>query len=269
MSYETITLTLGTAVAELRLNRPDSLNSLSVAMFDEIRDALQRVSADEACRVLLVTAAGRGFCAGGDLAGMAGQMAAASQSREQTGLGSRLGKQMDEHVTPTIAALMEFPLPVVCAVNGVAAGGGFSLALACDIVIAARSARFIQSFVKIGLVPDMGNTWLLPRLIGRHRAMALSMLGQDIDAPTAQAWGMVWACVEDSELDSAARAMAHRLAEQSAPAVRLIKQAINVQDKHTFREQLEVERTLQSQAADSEYFHQSLNAFLTRRSGQS
>jgi len=264
MSYDTIVLRRDNGIAELQLNRPDSLNSLSIPMFREMLDAVQLVAADPAVRALLITAAGRGFCAGGDLAGMIGQMTSADP---QTGtpVGEMMGKNMEQVVNPVVLALTELPIPVICAVNGVAAGGGSSLALCCDIVFAARSARFVQSFVKVGLVPDMGGTWLLPRNLGRGRAMALSMLAQGIDAETAQAWGLIWQCVDDGELLATARATAADLARQPTRTLGLIKRAINTSHRHTLGEQLDVERDMQARAADTDDFREGVSAFLARR----
>ncbi|MEQ5839485.1 enoyl-CoA hydratase-related protein [Paraburkholderia acidicola] len=261
MNYKTITLTIDGSVAELRLNRPETLNSLSLQMFDEIGDALHGLSSDERIRALLVTAEGRAFCTGGDLADIAG---ITGRSGEQS-FADRLGEGMAKHVNPVVSTLMGLPIPVVCAVNGIAAGGGFSFVLGCDIVVAARSARFIQSFAKVGLIPDMGGTWLLPQIVGRPRALALSLLADGIDAETAQAWGLIWQCVDDAALDDTARALSRRLAALPTRTLGLTKQAINTSGTRTLDEQLEVERELQVRSAASDDCREGIDAFLHRR----
>ncbi len=183
MSFETIVLDLAGGVARLTLNRPDRLNSFTVRMHAEVGQALGRIEA-EGARVLLLTGAGRGFCAGQDLADPA------------VVSGADLGEALEDRYNPLIRRLVALPMPVVCAVNGVAAGAGANIALACDIVLAGRSAKFIQSFANIGLIPDSGGTWILPRLIGHARAMGLALTGAPLAAEQAEAWFIIFLCVD-------------------------------------------------------------------------
>src|SRR5580698_3200513 len=184
-SYETILLSLEGGIARLTLNRPDKLNSFNVRMHEEVQRALQSVRGQGA-RVLVLSGAGRGFCAGQDLADRA--VAPGTQ-------GVDLGESIENRYNPLVLSLRDLPMPVIAAVNGVAAGAGANIALACDIVIAARSANFVQAFSKLGLIPDSGGTWFLPRLVGDARAMGLTLLGNKLPADQAAAWGLIWQCV--------------------------------------------------------------------------
>src|ERR1700761_8202890 len=204
-----------TRAATLTLNRPDKLNSFTREMHSELNHALTEVEASSA-RALVITGAGRGFCAGQDLADL----------DFTPGSMSDLGDLIDEHFNPLVRRLQGMSLPIIAAVNGTAAGAGANLAMACDLVVAARSASFIQAFVKIGLVPDSGGTWLLPRRIGEARALGLALTGDKLSAEKAEAWGIVWRVVEDAELQQAAAHLAAQLAQQPARAVVAIKQAI-------------------------------------------
>jgi 2-(1,2-epoxy-1,2-dihydrophenyl)acetyl-CoA isomerase len=183
MNYENILFSTEDGIARLTLNRPDRLNSFNDAMHAEVRDALERVKADTTTRVLLLTGAGRGFCAGQDLSDRAVAPGEAPVD---------LGGSIERNYKPLILGLRALPLPVVCAVNGVAAGAGANIALACDVVVAARSASFIQAFAKIGLIPDSGGTYYLPRLVGSARAMGLALLGDKLSAEDAAEWGLIW-----------------------------------------------------------------------------
>src|SRR5277367_3090216 len=200
MSFETILFETDGAIARLTLNRPDKLNSFNVQMHSEIKQALSRLSASDA-RVLVLTGAGRAFCAGQDLA-----------DRAPGSASFDAGESLDKNYNPLVLALHNLPMPVIAAVNGVAAGAGANIALACDLVIAARSASFVQAFSKLGLVPDSGGTWSLPRLVGNARALGLTLLGDKLPAEQAAAWGMIWQCVDDAEFPAAVEAMAQRLA---------------------------------------------------------
>src|SRR3569833_2235677 len=202
MSYQTILFDVSGGVARLTLNRPDRLNSFNTAMHGEVREALASRKGSDA-RVLVLTGAGRGVCAGQDL----GDRAVAPG-----GAAVDLGESIEKNYKPLVLALWSLPMPVIAAVNGVAAGAGANIALACDIVIAAKSASFVQAFAKLGLVPDSGGTWFLPRLIGNARAIGLAFLGDKLQAEQAAHWGVIWRCVEDAELAPASllRRPAHR-----------------------------------------------------------
>ena len=234
------------------LNRPERLNALTAAMAEALTEALEAAERDRTCRALLLTGAGRGFCAGQDLTEIAEASAA------------EIGDLLDAY-NPVILKLRALPLPVVCAVNGVAAGAGANLALACDIVLAARSASFLQAFAKIGLIPDCGGTWLLPRLVGEARARALSMLAEPIPADTAAAWGMIWRAVPDEELMAEAEALAARLAAGPTAALGLLKQALEESAVNDLEDQLDLEAELQEEAAENPDFAEGLTAFLEKR----
>src|SRR5438105_12159412 len=196
----------------ITLNRPERLNALTVEMAAALSVALDEAEADKSCRALLLTGAGRGFCAGQDLSAIVDASPA------------DLGRLL-EHYHPLILKIRALPIPVVCAVNGVAAGAGANLALACDIVLAARSASFVQAFARIGLIPDCGGTWFLPRLVGTARARALALLAEPLPAEKAAEWGMIWQAVDDERLMEEAHALAARLAAGPSAALTLTKRA--------------------------------------------
>ena len=256
MTFNTLIFNINAGVAELTLNRPERLNSFSLEMHDELRVVMQQIETDKNIRAVLLTGAGRGFCAGQDLT------ARQNDNRDQ---GSRTRASLDENFNPFIRRLRKLKQPVICAVNGVAAGAGANLALACDIVIAAESASFLQAFVKIGLIPDCGGTYFLPRLIGSSRATALAMLGEKISATQATEWGMIWRCVKDEVLMGEARAIAVKLATGPSTALALIKQAMQVSANHTLDQQLDWERDAQGLAANSQDFVEGVAAFLEKR----
>lgn len=251
MSFKTIELAIADGVATLSFNRPDKLNSFTTEMHAEMREALATIQADASVRCLLLTGKGRGFCAGQDLAD---EVASAD-----------IGGTVERDYNPFVLALTSLPMPVVCAVNGIAAGAGANIALACDIVLAARSASFIQAFCKIGLVPDSGGTWTLPRVVGHARAMALTLLGDKISAEQAESWGMIWKCVDDAELMSEALKLAKHLATQPTKGLAMTKQAIHAAATNTLAQQLDLERDLQTAAAASYDFKEGVNAFLEKR----
>src|SRR5579859_6227833 len=201
MSYQNILFENTGGIARLTFNRPDRLNSFNTAMHSEVRDALGRVAGGDA-RVLIITGAGRGFCAGQDLG---------DRAVSPGGTAVDLGESIEKNYKPLVLALRALPLPVIAAVNGVAAGAGANIALACDLVIAARSASFVQAFAKLGLVPDSGGTWFLPRLVGSARALGLALLGEKLPAEQAAAWGLIWRCVEDGELAAVVDELAGQL----------------------------------------------------------
>ena len=234
----------------LTLNRPDKMNALDRPMQDAILRALDAAAHDRDCRALLIAGEGRAFCAGQDLAALADTDARGA---------------IEHFYNPLVRTLRALPMPVVCAVNGVAAGAGANLAFACDIVLAARSARFIQAFAKIALIPDCGGTWFLPRLVGDARARALALLGEPVGAEQAEAWGMIWKAVDDDALMPEAEALAAQLASGPTGAYALIKRALLAAPANTLAAQLDLERDLQQQAASGADFAEGVRAFLEKR----
>lgn len=256
MIFNTIEFAIHEGVATLTLNRPKSLNSLTSEMHGEIRSVMRQVENDDTIRCLLLTGAGRGFCAGQDLGDGAG---------ETGGEIPDVGKLVAKYYNPFISRIMNLPKPVICAVNGVAAGAGASIALACDIVLAASSASFIQLFCKIGLIPDSGGTWNLPRSVGMARAKGLAMLGNRLDAETAEKWGLIWKCVDDDKLQQEAWEMAAHLATQPTLALGSIKKLLHESNSNTLPEQLELERRVMVDLGQSEDYSEGVHAFLEKR----
>jgi 2-(1,2-epoxy-1,2-dihydrophenyl)acetyl-CoA isomerase len=238
----------------LTLNRPDRLNAFNTDMHARLAEALDAAAADETCRAVLITGAGRGFCAGQDLS-----------DRMQSDEPIDLGATLDATYNPLIRRIRSLRKPVVCAVNGVAAGAGANIALACDIVVAARSAKFIQAFVKIGLVPDSGGTFFLPRLIGDARARALAMLGEPVTAEQAAAWGLIWRAIDDDGLRDEAERLAGHLAGQPTEGIALIKEALNASAGNTLDAQLDLERDLQRRAGRTSDYAEGVRAFMEKR----
>ncbi len=255
MAYETILFDVTNAIARLTLNRPDKLNSFNTQMHAEIRQALS-VLPGSGARVLVLTGAGRGFCAGQDLSDRA--VTPGSQAAD-------LGESIDKRYNPLIMTLHDLPMPVIAAVNGVAAGAGANLALACDLVIAARSASFVQAFAKLGLIPDCGGTWVLPRLVGAARAMGLTLLGNKLPAEQAAAWGMIWQCVEDGELAATVDALARQFAAGPTRGLAATKAAIRSSWQHTLAEQLNIERDVQRELGETADFAEGVAAFGAKR----
>jgi 2-(1,2-epoxy-1,2-dihydrophenyl)acetyl-CoA isomerase len=237
------------------LNRPDRLNAFNEDMHVRLMAALDDAEADEACRALLLTGAGRGFCAGQDL----------SNRVFEPGTAPDLTRTIERHYNPLVRKLRALRMPVVCAVNGVAAGAGANIALACDLVIAARSAKFIQAFARIGLVPDSGGTWFLPRLVGPARARGLAMLAEPLPAETAEAWGLIWKAVDDAELMADAAKLAAHLATQPTIGLALTKRALDAAETSTLDEQLDLERDFQGQAGRTPDYAEGVRAFLEKR----
>jgi 2-(1,2-epoxy-1,2-dihydrophenyl)acetyl-CoA isomerase len=256
MSYQHILYEVGGGIARLTLNRPERLNSFNDAMHAEVRDALARVKASGDARVLLLTGAGRGFCAGQDL-----NDRAVAPGAEPVDLGASI----DRNYKPLVLTLRALPLPIVCAVNGVAAGAGANIALACDIVVAAKSAKFIQAFSRIGLVPDSGGTFFLPRLVGSARAMGLAMLGDPLSAEQAAHWGLIWKCVDDGEFAAAVDALLQQLATAATRGLAATKQAIYAAGGNTLEAQLDLERDLQSVLGRSADYREGVSAFAAKR----
>jgi len=258
MSESSILFDRAAGYATITLNRPDKLNSFNDAMHTALRDVIAECEADHAIRAVLITGAGRGFCAGQDLAD---RNPADMQMPD-------LGDTLERNYNPLIRRLRALPKPVICAVNGVAAGAGANIALACDIVLAARSASFIQAFCKIGLIPDAGGTYALPRLVGQARAVGLSMLGDKLPAEQAAQWGLIWRVVDDDQLMIEAQKLCAHFATQPTRALALMKKALNSSLDHNLDQQLEVERNLQRSAGHSEDFREGVKAFLEKRPPQ-
>ena len=254
MSEPAVLYAAETGVATLTLNRPEVLNSLNDDLLLALREGLARAKADASVRAVLLTGNGRGFCAGADLA--AGQMRTGPHDVAQS---------LRERYHPIVLAMRQFPKPIVGAINGVAAGAGMSIALACDIVLAGESASFLQAFTRIGLVPDCGSTWFLPRLVGDVRARALIMLADKISAADALRYGLVWQVFADDKLIAEAMATAQRMAQMPTRAYDLIKQGLAVSSGNGFGEQLEVEALLQAQAMATADHKEGVAAFLAKR----
>ena len=255
MKFNAILLDIAAGVATITLNRPDKLNCFTGEMHADLKQAMQIIQAERSVRALMITGAGRGFCAGQDL----------SERMMGDGETADVGSSLEKHYNPLLKQLRALPYPVICAVNGVAAGAGCNLVLACDIVIAAKSASFIQVFSRIGLIPDAGGTYTLPRLVGTARAMAAAMLAEKVSAEQAEQWGMIWKCVDDAQLMMQANALARQLAGQATRALGLTKRAIYASATHTFDQQLDLERDLQREAAKSEDFREGVTAFKEKR----
>lgn len=252
---DSILLDFDSGVATITLNRPESLNSFNEEMHGRLAEAMRRVK-DSDARALLLTGAGRGFCAGQDLN---------DRNVRPGDEPPDLGRSLELFYNPLIRSLRALELPVVCAVNGVAAGAGANIALACDIVLAGRSASFIQAFCKIGLLPDSGGTFVLPRLVGAARAVGLSMLGTKLTAEQAEAWGLIWKCVDDDKLMAEARKLASNLATQPTKGLAFIKRALQASVNNTFDQQLDLERDLQREAGQSADYREGVTAFMERR----
>ena len=256
MDLKNIEFDIKEGVATLTLNRPKSLNSFTTEMHAEVRTVMQQVIENANIRCLVITGAGRGFCAGQDLG-----------DRAQTTEGGvpDVGASVEKNYNPLIRSIMHLPKPVICAVNGVAAGAGASIALACDIVLAARSASFIQVFCKIGLIPDSGGTWNLPRAVGLARAKGLALLGDRLPAEKAEAWGLIWKCVDDEELQEETRKMATYFATQPTAALGRIKKLLHVSSSNTLSAQLDLEQKAMQDLGQSEDYREGVAAFLAKR----
>jgi len=247
---------LDAGVLYLTLNRPERYNAINVSLQEALGRAVGRASAEDACRVVLLTGAGKGFCAGADLTD---RTIKPGESRPD------LGESLDKRYNPLIRAMRKLPKPIVCAVNGAAAGAGANMALACDIVLAAKSATFLQAFARIGLVPDAGGTWILPRLVGDARARALMMLADPIGAEEAAAWGMIYRAVDDDQLMGVAQEIAERLAAGPTRAYGLMKRAFAASSANSLDAQLDLERDLQREAGATDEFVEGVRAFLEKR----
>lgn len=256
MTYETIEFAIQDGVAVLTLNRPQNLNSFNTQMHGEVRSAIKQVANSGEARCLLITANGRGFCAGQDLS---------DRSVSAEGEMPDLGDSVEQNYNPLIRSIHALEMPVICAVNGVAAGAGASIALACDIVLAAKSANFIQAFCKIGLVPDSGGTWILPRLVGMARAKGLALLGDKLSAEQAEKWGLIWQSVDDDALMTDAMAMATHFASQPTKGLAMIKRALRESTSNTLHEQLELEKECMRIGGRTEDYKEGVAAFKEKR----
>lgn len=255
-SHPVVLERLDGGVMTLTLNRPERLNALNTALIEALSAGIKRAGADPECRAVLITGAGRGFCAGADLANRA---FAPGEARPD------LGQSLEKGINPLIRAIRHLPKPVVCAVNGPAAGAGANIALACDIVLAAKSAQFLQAFARVGLIPDAGGTFVLPRLIGEARARALMMLAEPIGAEQAQASGMIYRAVDDEDLIGEAHTVAERLAAGPMHALGLMKRALAASPMNSFDAQLDLERDLQREAGAGDEYAEGVRAFLDKR----
>ena len=252
MAYETIDFKLEAGVARLTLNRPDRLNSFTVQMHEEVADALSNLSE---ARCLVLTGAGRGFCAGQDL----------SDRAVAPGQAVDLGESVEVRYNPLIRRLTGLPMPVIARVNGVAAGAGANIALACDIVIAAKSAKFIQSFAAIGLIPDSGGTWVLPRLVGQARALGLTLTGEPLEAERAAAWGLIWKAVDDDQLDAEVDALAARFAAGPTRGLARIKAMLRESWGQTLDAELDRQRDAMRELGFSDDYREGVAAFMEKR----
>jgi len=255
MAYDTILLAKDNGLATITLNAPDKLNAVSRKMIAEIKTCWEELAADASVRAVLITGAGRGFCAGADLADPDREASATADS----------GAALDKYFNPTIRLMRSIPKPIVAAVNGVAAGVGMSFALASDIAIAGKSASFLQAFARIGLLPDGGSTWFLPRLVGDQRARALAMLAPQISADKAKERGLIWDVVDDATLMTTATEVARKLADGPTLALARIKGALDQSSANDLSAQLDLERDAQRELGCSEDFREGVTAFLAKR----
>ena len=251
-----ILVSLDGGVLSITLNRPDKLNAFNAEMHQLLRAALERARDEPAVRAVLLTGAGRGFCAGQDLA---------ERSVDAGAAPIDLAVSIGSHYNPLVRRMRELPKPIVCAVNGIAAGAGANIALACDLVLAARSASFLQAFSRIGLLPDSGGTWFLPRLVGAARAMGLALLADKLSAEDAERWGLIWQAIDDTQLMKEAFSIAKTLAEGPTKAYGLIKKALYASAGNSLDAQLDLERDLQREAGLSEDYREGVAAFLQKR----
>ena len=256
MDYQNIIAEEKNGVGYLTFNRPKALNSFNVDMHREVAEVLSQWTKNPDVRCVVISGEGRGFCAGQDLG---------DRVVDPNAEAPDLGYSIETYYNPLIKTIVNMPKPVICAVNGVAAGAGANIALACDLVIAAKSANFVQAFCRLGLVPDSAGTWFLPRTVGHARAMGLALLGDKLPAETAKEWGMIWDVVEDAELKTKVTELAERLAKQPTFGLSLIKKAIHQSSNNTFDEQMLLERDLQRIAGRSEDYREGVQAFMNKR----
>ena len=256
LESDTVLTAFADGVLRLTLNRPEKLNAFNEEMHMALRAGLQRAHEDTSIRAVLLTGAGRAFCAGQDLG---------DRDPRKTSEPVDLGHTLETYYNPNLRLIRAMEKPVICAVNGVAAGAGANIAIACDIVLAAKSAKFIQAFSKIGLVPDSGGTWSLPRLLGEARAKGLALTAEPLPAETAAEWGMIWKAVDDDKLIDEAGALAKKLAAGPTFGLALTKQAIHAAASNTLDQQLDLERDYQRLAGRSADYAEGATAFLDKR----
>ena len=239
----------------ITLNRPDRLNAFNDAMHVALKEAIAEAEADETCRSVMITGAGRGFCAGQDL----------NDRLVKPGEKLPPSTSLEQYYNPLVRKLRSLPFPVIAAVNGVAAGAGCNVALACDIVMAGRSASFVQSFARIGLIPDSGGTWFLPRLVGDARARGLALLAEPLTAEKAEDWGLIWKCVDDASLVAEAQKLCEHFASAPTQGLALIKRALDASATNTLDAQLDLERDLQGIAREMPDYAEGVRAFMEKR----
>lgn len=256
MNFNTIQYEKSGGAARLTLNRPDRLNSFTVEMHSEVRAVLDDIENDASIRTLLLTGAGRGFCAGQDLA---------DRAVAPGGDAVDLGESVEQRYNPLIRRLTSLPMPVICAANGVAAGAGASIAFACDIVIAAKSAKFIMSFANIGLVPDSGGSWTMPRLVGQARALGMALTGDPVSAEQAADWGLIWKCVDDSALTEETNALLLKFAAAPTRGLAETKKLIRTAFTRPLDEQLDLERDKMRELGFSDDYKEGVDAFMNKR----
>ena len=257
--FKYITYSSADRIATITLNRPDKLNSLTGEMALELHSALDAVAQDTAIKAVVLTGAGRAFCAGQDLADPA------MSPKPGSNLPADIGDVVDAFYSPLVRRLRAMPKPVVCAVNGVAAGAGANIALACDVVVAVETASFIQPFCKLGLVPDAGGTWLLPQLVGRARAMGLALLGDKLSAAQAQEWGLIWKCVATNDFATEVNSLAKTLAAGPTLGYVRTREAIDAAASTTLDAQLDTEASLQRELGNSQDYAEGVRAFIAKR----
>ena len=257
--YQFIVYKVDSGIATVTLNRPDKLNSLMGAMMLELYSALGEAAQDEAVRAVVLTGAGRAFCAGQDLADPA------MSPKPDSNAPADIGDVVETFYSPLVRRLRTMPKPVLCAVNGVAAGAGANIALACDIVIAVQTASFIQPFCKLGLVPDAGGTWLLPQLVGRARAVGLAMLGDKLSAELAAQWGLIWKCVATADFEAEVGSIVKTLAAGPTLGYLRTREAIDHAATSSLDSQLDLERDMQRELGNSRDYAEGVQAFIAKR----
>ncbi|PKO86197.1 MAG: 2-(1,2-epoxy-1,2-dihydrophenyl)acetyl-CoA isomerase [Betaproteobacteria bacterium HGW-Betaproteobacteria-12] len=257
MNFENITFAVDTGIARLTLNRPDKLNSFTGQMHAELRTALDRVQSDHTIRVLVLTGAGRAFSAGQDLAD--------PDMAQIDGRMPDIGNVVERNYKPLVMRLQNLRVPTIAAVNGIAAGAGASVALACDLVVAAKSASFLQAFSKIGLIPDTGGTWFLPQRVGMARAMGLALLAEKLPAAKAAEWGLIWECVEDDAFPARIEALAKQLSTAPTKALVRTRQALHAAPGHTLEQQLSFEGGMMRELGWSPDYAEGVKAFMEKR----